>query len=126
MIDMNADGRIDVVAADEVLNAWAVYLNTPDPQDPNHIIWERREIDIRPLLKYLPTCPDEPRAMSRWRFPGAVEHGRRDTTSATITAGKRMAQIGSRPLRVIPMANARDRRVKIPRRLILPGPTSPI
>ena len=57
MIDMNADGRIDVVAADEVLNAWAVYLNKPDPQDPNRITWERREIDIRPLLKYLPTSP---------------------------------------------------------------------
>src|SRR5262249_26874559 len=57
MIDMNADGRLDVVVANETLNAWVVYLNKPDQQDPNLVAWIRREIDIRPLLKYLPTSP---------------------------------------------------------------------
>ena len=35
MIDMNADGRVDLVIADEVPNFWAVYLNNPDPHDVN-------------------------------------------------------------------------------------------
>ena len=35
MIDMNADGRVDVVVANETSNFWVVYLNKPDPQDPN-------------------------------------------------------------------------------------------
>ena len=53
MIDMNADGRVDLVIADEVPNFWAVYLNNPDPHDVNQF-WDRRLIDIRPLLQYLP------------------------------------------------------------------------
>lgn len=57
MIDMNADGRIDLVVANETWNAWVVYLNKPDQQDPNLVAWERHEIDIRPLLQYLPTSP---------------------------------------------------------------------
>ena len=41
--------------ANETLNSWVVYLNKPDPQDPSLIAWTRHEIDIRPLLQYLPT-----------------------------------------------------------------------
>ncbi len=52
-IDFNGDGRLDFVFAREVLNAWVIYLNTPDPQDPTHIVWVRREIDIRPLIQHL-------------------------------------------------------------------------
>ena len=55
MIDMNADGRVDLVVAHDTLNSWVVYLNKPDPQDPNRIVLTRHEIDIRPLLQYLPT-----------------------------------------------------------------------
>src|SRR5262249_48810332 len=55
MIDMNADGRVDVVVANDVANAWEVFLNKPDPQDPNRVVWARRLIDIRPLLQYLPS-----------------------------------------------------------------------
>ena len=51
LIDMNGDGRLDIVAADEVDNAWVVYLNTPNPDNPNETVWVRRLIDIRPILQ---------------------------------------------------------------------------
>src|SRR5262249_55227624 len=57
MIDMNGDGRVDVVVANDIENAWVVHLNKPDPQDPNLIVWETSYIDIRPLLQYLPNTP---------------------------------------------------------------------
>jgi RHS repeat-associated protein len=46
-IDVNGDGRIDLVLADDV--SWIVLLNTPDPADPNHIIWVKREFFINPF-----------------------------------------------------------------------------
>ena len=55
MVDMNADGRVDLVIADEVSNFWVVYLNNPNPHDANHF-WERRLIDIRPLMRSLHPC----------------------------------------------------------------------
>ena len=54
LMDMNGDGRVDVVVANELVNKWVIYLNKPDPQDPNLVTWVRREIDIRPLYGYLP------------------------------------------------------------------------
>ena len=52
-IDWNGDGRLDFVNANEVDNAWVVYLNTPHPADPKRIVWQRRLIDIRPLIRAL-------------------------------------------------------------------------
>ena len=58
MIDMNADGRLDVVVANEKSNFWVVYLNKPALHDPLYsIAWEKRYIDIRPLLPILPNTP---------------------------------------------------------------------
>ena len=55
MIDMNADGRIDLVAAHETLNSWVVYSQQAGPAGPEPHRFTRHEIDIRPLLQYLPT-----------------------------------------------------------------------
>ena len=60
IIDMNGDGRLDIIRADEVGNAWVVYLNTPAVDDPDHIVWIRREIDIRPFLQHLPGHEQDP------------------------------------------------------------------
>ena len=74
MIDMNADGRVDLVAANETLNSWVVYLNKPDPQDPNlHRLDAARN-------RYPPAPPISPNLWShrpegRRRFSGLVEHG---------------------------------------------------
>src|SRR5262249_49437923 len=59
MIDVKADGRVDVVVANEISNFWVVHLNKPDPQDPSLIVWETSYIDIRPLLQYLPRSPGD-------------------------------------------------------------------
>src|SRR5262249_2065871 len=48
-IDMNGDGRIDLIDAAEQPNVWVVYLNTPDP---NHQ-WQRRTISISYLRSNL-------------------------------------------------------------------------
>ena len=53
LIDWNGDGRPDLVTSEEEDGVWAVYLNTPDPTDPNHPIWVRRTVSIAPIAKHL-------------------------------------------------------------------------
>ena len=50
-IDVNGDGRIDIVDAAEEANHWVVYINTPG--GPSGIKWERRSYSIECLLKEL-------------------------------------------------------------------------
>lgn len=51
-IDVNGDGRLDVIDASEVPGYWAVYLNTPSSA-PSGIAWVRREFDIRGIYSRL-------------------------------------------------------------------------
>src|SRR3569623_1513749 len=51
-IDMNGDGRVDIVAAAEVPGKWIVYLNTRST-GPSGIQWVRRAFDVRRLRKEL-------------------------------------------------------------------------
>src|SRR5262249_24952002 len=48
-IDVNGDGRIDIVDASEKPFTWVVYLNTPNPATPSGIDWYRRAYDITNL-----------------------------------------------------------------------------
>jgi RHS repeat-associated protein len=52
-IDMNGDGRIDVVDAAEQLGHWVLYLNTPDPTNPTKVLWKRRTYAIGALAQVL-------------------------------------------------------------------------
>jgi RHS repeat-associated protein len=47
-IDVDGDGRMDIVDAGEEAGHWVVYLNTPN--GPNGIKWVRRSLSIRNLL----------------------------------------------------------------------------
>src|SRR5262245_26283182 len=46
-IDINGDGRIDIIDAAEEADRWVVYLNTPG--GPSGIKWERRSLSVRDL-----------------------------------------------------------------------------
>ena len=50
-IDVNGDGRVDLIDAHEEPRRWVVYLNRG--WDTNGVIWERRTIDITPLAEEL-------------------------------------------------------------------------
>ena len=50
-IDMNGDGRIDIVDAAEEPDHWVVYLNTPDGS--GDIKWERRTLSVKSLREAL-------------------------------------------------------------------------
>jgi RHS repeat-associated protein len=50
-IDVNGDGRIDIIDAAEEVNHWVVYLNTPDP-GPSGVKWVRRSYLITPLYQH--------------------------------------------------------------------------
>ena len=50
-IDVNGDGRLDLIDAIEEAGSWVVYLNTPSPIDPSLVLWVRRTISIAPLLR---------------------------------------------------------------------------
>lgn len=50
-IDVNADGRIDVIDAGEMANAWVVYLNTPGGS--TGVIWQRRLLSTTKLAQDL-------------------------------------------------------------------------
>jgi hypothetical protein len=45
-IDINGDGRLDVIDAAEEAYRWVVYLNTPDSTIASGIRWERRAFDV--------------------------------------------------------------------------------
>src|SRR5262249_32713219 len=52
-IDVNGDGRIDRIDAAEEVGHWVVYLNTPDPADPGHPLWQRRTLSTQWLAARL-------------------------------------------------------------------------
>jgi RHS repeat-associated protein len=52
MVDVNGDGRIDVVDGHETPGQWVFYLNTPGA-DPSQIVWVRRPVDMTPLIAQL-------------------------------------------------------------------------
>jgi RHS repeat-associated protein len=52
-IDVNGDGRIDIVDAAEEAGHWVVYLNTPG--GASGVKWERRSFSVEALQKYLQT-----------------------------------------------------------------------
>lgn len=52
IIDVNGDGRLDVIDAHETPGQWVFYLNTPG-SDPSQIVWLRRPVDVTPLLTQL-------------------------------------------------------------------------
>ena len=50
-IDVNGDGRLDIVDASEVAGQWVLYLNKAGPSGrPADIIWVRQPVDVRPLI----------------------------------------------------------------------------
>jgi RHS repeat-associated protein len=52
-IDVNGDGRMDVMDASEQAGIWAVYLNTPDPTDPTKIVMQRRTYSTTAIAQRL-------------------------------------------------------------------------
>jgi RHS repeat-associated protein len=52
-LDVNGDGRIDVIDASEQAGHWVVYLNTPDPAAPRTPRWARRLVSISALAQHL-------------------------------------------------------------------------
>lgn len=54
-IDVNGDGRLDLVDALEErdLQHWIFYLNTPNPSDPSSIIWQRRPVSVAAVERHL-------------------------------------------------------------------------
>jgi hypothetical protein len=51
-VDVNGDGRIDIIDAAEEAGHWVVYLNTPDP-GPSGVRWVRRSLSIDKLYHHL-------------------------------------------------------------------------
>jgi RHS repeat-associated protein len=49
-IDVNGDGRIDIVDAAEEPDRWVVYLNTPGPTG---VVWQRRSFSVAALRAFL-------------------------------------------------------------------------
>ncbi|MEZ4442853.1 MAG: RHS repeat-associated core domain-containing protein [Polyangiaceae bacterium] len=52
VIDMNGDGRLDIVDASQKTDTWVVYLNTPGATAET-ILWKRQLIDAEPFRDYL-------------------------------------------------------------------------
>lgn len=52
-IDINGDGRVDIIDASEQPGKWVVYLNTPDAADPLKISMQRRTISTVQLTQQL-------------------------------------------------------------------------
>jgi RHS repeat-associated protein len=48
-IDVNGDGRLDVIDAADTEGYWIAFLNTPDPTVPSGIKWERRAYYVKPV-----------------------------------------------------------------------------
>jgi len=53
LIDMDGDGRLDIVNSNEKDGVWVVYLNKPVLGDPTHTEWVRRTISILPMVERL-------------------------------------------------------------------------
>jgi hypothetical protein len=53
MIDVDGDGRVDIVDAAEEEGVWAVYLNTPDPMNPQNAVWARQGYSTAALAQQL-------------------------------------------------------------------------
>lgn len=51
-IDVNGDGRLDIIDAGEQAGRWVVYLNTPNP-GPSGIKWVRRSFRITALYEHM-------------------------------------------------------------------------
>jgi RHS repeat-associated protein len=51
-IDINGDGRLDIIDAGEEPGYWVVYLNTPD-DGPSGVKWVRRRVSIATLYNHL-------------------------------------------------------------------------
>jgi RHS repeat-associated protein len=52
-LDMNGDGRLDHVVANEIERKWVVYVNKPDPANPSLTAWVRTEHDVSHLIGLL-------------------------------------------------------------------------
>lgn len=52
-IDVNGDGRVDIIDAAEQAGRWVIYLNTPDPVQPTTVRWQRRSYSITTLAAQL-------------------------------------------------------------------------
>jgi hypothetical protein len=50
-IDINGDGRIDIIDAAEEPDHWVIYINTPE--GPSGIKWERRSFSVKGLREML-------------------------------------------------------------------------
>jgi hypothetical protein len=53
LIDVDGDGRVDVIDAAEQRGVWTVHLNTPDPANPQNTIWVQRAYSTAKLAQYL-------------------------------------------------------------------------
>lgn len=73
-IDVNGDGRIDVIDATEVAGAWTVYLNTPDPTDAAKVAYQKRSYATAGLLSRL-------RAAGLWEGDDKLPLASRSTAS---------------------------------------------
>jgi hypothetical protein len=56
LIDMNGDGRLDIIDASELAGKWVAYLNTPGTA-AQPVIWQRLEIDVSGLRTLLTSAP---------------------------------------------------------------------
>jgi RHS repeat-associated protein len=50
-IDFDGDGRLDQVIIDH--GSWIVFLNRPDPNNPQHVIWQERKVSTVGLAQAL-------------------------------------------------------------------------
>jgi RHS repeat-associated protein len=88
IIDMNGDGRPDVLTSEESQDNWVLYLNTPDPDNANNIVWKRSTIPTATIRQHLTDAgltldPGQPVPLSR------------SFTSKTITLHNCWQKVGS-------------------------------
>jgi len=53
VIDVDGDGRVDIIDAAEQAGAWVTYLNTPDPVNPRNTVWVRRVVSTSAIAQQL-------------------------------------------------------------------------
>ena len=86
-IDVNGDGRLDVIDASEQAHTWVVYLNTPQPTDPTKTTWVRRTFSIDSLAHHL---SDAGIAVDPNFLPLSLRHTDRTGAEVTTTLWKLM------------------------------------